>query len=354
MAESEDRTQEPSSRRLQKAREEGNVLQSREVLTLGGMGAGLVMLLFYLPGQYASFMRAMAVLMFHAGDEGLSLAALGRIAMRHGLALVVPVGGFAAVATVVLGLFQTGFLLRPEGIMPDMGRISPMKGLTRIFGTSGLMEGGKALLKIGLLGALVYGVAHRSLLEGLSLVGVGPMPLCGTLLHAFARLSMTLLAGYVVIAGLDVFWRFRHRLSKLRMSRQELKDEYRETEGDPHIKGRIRQLRMRMARQQMMKAVKRATVVVTNPTHYAVALVYERGAQAAPKIVAKGVDEMAARIREVAMANHVPIVPNPPLARALYPLPLDTEVPVEHFRVVAAIIAYVWRIRKGQGVPAGK
>ena len=133
------------------------------------------------------------------------------------------------------------------------------------------------------------------------------------------------------------------------MSREELKEEYRNTEGDPHVKGKLKAMRAKVARQRMMDAVKTATVIVTNPTHYAVALVYEKGASSAPKIVAKGVDDVAARIRELAQDHRVPIVANPPLARALYPLPLESEIPAEHFKVVAAVIAYVWKLRRPAG-----
>jgi flagellar biosynthesis protein FlhB len=143
--------------------------------------------------------------------------------------------------------------------------------------------------------------------------------------------------------------RYRHA-AQLRMSRQELRDEHKESEGDPHLKARLRHIRRQRSKRRMMDAVPKAAVVITNPTHYAVALVYESGDKAAPRIVAKGVDAMAARIRMVAQENRVPLVPNPPLARALYKLPLDSEIPREHFQVVAGIIAYVWRLRRP---PAG-
>ena len=128
------------------------------------------------------------------------------------------------------------------------------------------------------------------------------------------------------------------------MSRQEIKQELRESEGDPKIKARIRQIRQARARRRMLAAVPKAAVVITNPTHYAVALAYERGSKAAPRVVAKGVDSVAARIREVAQAARVPLVANPPLARALYPIELDQEIPAELYRAVAAVIAYIWRL----------
>jgi flagellar biosynthetic protein FlhB len=149
----------------------------------------------------------------------------------------------------------------------------------------------------------------------------------------------------VVVAAVDLGWtRWSHARS-LRMNRQELRDEMREVEGDPQIKARIRRIRLTRARKRMLAAVPKATVVVTNPTHYAVALFYERGGGGAPRVVAKGVDEVAARIRELAEKARVPLVVNPPLARALWALELDSEIPTVMFQAVAAIIAYVWRLR---------
>jgi flagellar biosynthetic protein FlhB len=155
---------------------------------------------------------------------------------------------------------------------------------------------------------------------------------------------MVVLIAQAFITGLDVFLvRMRHA-RQLRMSRQDLRDEQKETDGDPKIKARIRQIRMQRARKRMMAAVPKATVVITNPTHYAVALAYDRAKNAAPRVVAKGVDSMAARIREVAEVNRVPLVANPPLARALYQVEVDRDIPAEHYQAVAEIIAYVWRL----------
>jgi flagellar biosynthetic protein FlhB len=140
----------------------------------------------------------------------------------------------------------------------------------------------------------------------------------------------------------------------MRMSRQDVRDEHKETDGDPKVKMRFRQLRMKRARKRMLAAVPKATVVIVNPTHYAVALVYDRARTAAPRVVAKGVDSMAARIREVAETNRVPLVVNPPLARALYGVELDTDIPAEHYKAVAEIIAYVWRLGRTAGRPMGR
>ena len=164
---------------------------------------------------------------------------------------------------------------------------------------------------------------------------------------------IAVLLAQTVIAAADLLWVRLHHASALRMSRQDVRDEQKETEGDPKVKMRFRQLRLQRARRRMLAAVPKATVVITNPTHYAVALVYDRAKTAAPRVVAKGVDSMAARIREVAETNRVPLVANPPLARALYRVELDTDIPAEHYQAVAEIIAYVWRLGRAAGRAAG-
>lgn len=346
MAEAEDRTEDPSARRLARAREEGDVLFSREALVLIGLASGLAALLIGAPGRHSHPLMALRSLMLHAGDRDVDLALCLRQAWSIVLSLVLPVATTVSVMTMMAGLLQTRFLLRPAALMPDIGRLSPLKGIKRIFGPEGLTEGGKSVAKAVLLGVIILHAATDVVENGSRMVGLGVAGLAAAIQHSAMVAGGDFLIGYALIVGFDIFWRYRRRLGTMRMSRQEVKDEYKETEGDPHIKGRIRQIRMKMARQRMLHAVKDATVVVTNPTHYAVALVYERGKQAAPRIVAKGVDEVAARIREAAQAHKVPLVPNPPLARALYPLPLDTEIPAEHFKVVASIIAMVWRMKR--------
>ncbi len=183
---------------------------------------------------------------------------------------------------------------------------------------------------------------------------LSPGGLVAAVLSAGQRLLLAALAAYALVAALDLLWaRLRH-LRRLRMSREELRQELRESEGDPQVRGRLRQLRLARSRRRMLAAVRQAAVVVTNPTHYAVALAYARGSTAAaPRVVAKGVDSMAARIRAEAGRHGVPVVANPPLARALYPLALESEIPPAHYQAVAEIIAFVWRLRPAAGGSAG-
>jgi flagellar biosynthetic protein FlhB len=215
-----------------------------------------------------------------------------------------------------------------------------------VFGFNGLVEMIKSLSKLGLLALAMWFATKGDWVALLRLPRESPQGL----LVAIGRPAFHLfIAGAVtqgVIAGADLLWvRFRHARD-MRMSKQDVRDELKDTDGNPHVKARIRRIRVMRARTRMMAKVPTATVVVTNPTHYAVALAYDRANNPAPRIVAKGADAVAARIRSVAEANGVAIVANPPLARALFRLELDTEIPAEHYKAVAEIIAYVWRLHQ--------
>ncbi len=250
------------------------------------------------------------------------------------------VGGYAAAT-----LLQTGFLLRAAALQPDLSRISPLAGLKRMFGIQGLVQVIKALAKLAVLGTCLYFAVQRVLPTLPSAPFDLPQRLYQQVLSHSWHLLLLLLGSQAAIAGADVLWERVSLNRKLRMSHQDLRDEHKESEGNPQIKQKLRQLARARAGRRMMQQVPKAAVVITNPTHYAVALTYERGAQGAPRLVAKGADDVAAKIRELAREHRVPIVANPPLARSLYRVELDTEIPAEHFRAVAEIIAYVWRMR---------
>ena len=348
-ADKEDRTEAPSARRLTRAREEGRVAVSRELQSLCGLGVGILALLTLVPSQAGQFVVRMQGLMENAGQVEMGMGGailVWREALRSCALLAGPVVLAAAAGTVAVTLLQTGFLLRLEGLTPQMGRLNPMQGLSRILGGQTAVDGLKSLVKLAAFAFAVWHVVGGLFPVLLHAEGWQVSVLASRMTRLALGAVLMLLAIQAGIALLDVGWvRYKHH-GELRMSRQEMRDENRESEGDPQVKGRLRQLRRRRAAQRMIAAVPKATVVVTNPTHYAVALVYESGSKAAPRIVAKGMDELAARIRAVAQDNKVPVVSNPPLARALYTLPLDSEIPREHFQVVAGVIAYVWRLRR--------
>jgi len=233
-----------------------------------------------------------------------------------------------------------------DKIVPDFSKVSPLAGFKRLFGAEGWMNLLKGLAKIAIVGVAIWTQLwpERGGLE--AMLNQSTITVMHDMSRLLFKVLMASLAALAVIAGLDYFWQHMRFMARNRMSKQEIKEEYRQNEGDPTIKAKIRQLRHDRARKRMMTAVPGATVVIMNPTHYAVALKYESGKMAAPVCVAKGVDALALRIRAVAEENDVPVVENPPLARALHAaIEIDEPVPPEHFKAVAQVIGYVLRLQ---------
>jgi flagellar biosynthetic protein FlhB len=238
-----------------------------------------------------------------------------------------------------------GWLFTAEPLSPDFNRLNPLKGITNLISTQGLAELVKALFKVGLVGGAAGWVIYRdaaALVTPLSQGSTAGLGLAGTMITKdFLFFAATL----ILVAGADVPLQLWRHAKGLRMSLEEVKREAKETEGDPHIKGKIRQRQREAARRRMMSAVPTADVVITNPTHYAVALSYQDGARA-PKVVAKGMDDVAARIRALAAEHGVPLLEAPPLARALYAhAELEEEIPAALYNAVAQALAYVYQLR---------
>jgi flagellar biosynthetic protein FlhB len=335
-----ERTEPASQRKIDKAREEGQVALSREAVGFASLLFATLAAAIVLPGEGRRLAAALAGSLAQGGARDPWQAAQEWAWLF--VALAWPVAGAAALGAVAATLIQTRGVVSAKGLTPSLSKLSPMAGMGRIFGAEGGLEFLRTLLKVVTVGAALWFVGKD--LPGLAVLMEAPP---GALLAAAGagamRLTLATLAVFALLAGFDLLL-VRHRhLERLRMTRQELREEMKESEGDPMIRARLRQLREAKGRQRMMAAVPRAAVVITNPTHYAVALEYEAGQSAAPKVVAKGVDAMAARIREAAQQAGVPLVSDPPLARALYKLELDTEIPGEHWDAVARIIAFVLR-----------
>ena len=342
MAEGEDKTLAATDRRLQQAREQGQTPLSRDVVTVSGLAAMTLVVAMLAPGLVRTLEhRLTAMLSNPATDPGVALqnAALAI------LEFVLPIAGTVALAGSAAVLLQTGWLVHTEALMPDLTRLSPLRGIKRLFSMNNTIEAAKSLAKVAVIGWAVWHVLSGALETMAATLNLTILGTLDRLMRDTLHVLVTVLACQAAIALFDVGWtRFRFGRD-LRMSLEEIKQEHKETEGDPRLKAKIKQIRIMRARRRMIAAVAKATVVVTNPTHYAVALSYDRGSRSAPKIVAKGVDEVAARIREEAVKHGIPLFPNPPLARALHTLELDAEVPAEHFKAVAEIIAFVWRLR---------
>lgn len=337
-----DRTEPATPRRIEKAREEGQVALSREAVGFSALLAASLAAALLLPGEARRLLLALGIALeqSHAHAPAAMLRAWGELL----LGAAAPVAGAAALGAVVATLLQTRGAVSAKPLAPKLSKLSPVAGAKRLFGAEGWLEFLRTCLKVAVVAAALWFVA-RDLPGLVGLLEAPPGRAAAAAGQGVSRLLAATLGAFAILALLDVLL-VRHRhLQRLRMTRQELKEELKESEGDPTIRARLRQLRESRGRQRMMTAVPKAAVVITNPTHYAVALAYEPGQAAAPKLVAKGVDAMAARIREAARAAGVPVVSDPPLARALHRLELDTEIPAEHWDAVARIIAVVLRRR---------
>lgn len=343
----EDRTEAPTPRRIEKALEEGQVALSRDAVGFATLLAATLAAALALPVLGFDLLRLMRALL-QAGPDMPAAQAVRALGIQAGLVLL-PVLGATAVAAVLATFAQTGLPRGAKPLRPSLGRLNPLAALKRILGPQGVFELLRTLLKLAGVGlALWLAVDPPSLSAALHRPA-------GALLDvatgAAARLVTATLIAFALLAALDLAWvRWRH-FRQLRMSRKELREEHKETDGDPMMKSRRRRIQEGRARQRMMAQVAKATVVITNPTHYAIALLYEQGCAAAPRLVAKGADAMAARIRAAAEEHGVPIVSNPPLARALYRLEPDTEIPPGHWQAVAEIIAHVLRLRGRAAAP---
>lgn len=343
------KTEDPTSKRLQEAREKGQVAKSQEInhwfvflgLTaiIGIFGPGLTT---GIGGALLIFLeRPHAIILEGGGLERLIAGLAGQIALELMLPILVLV-----IFALLAGVAQSGINISGESLKPKLEKLSLLKGLGRIFSLRGLTEFAKGIAKLLIVTAVIGFVIYPERERVPTLVTVSLADLLGLMQELALKILIAVLFVMAIIAALDfTFQTFQHR-KQLRMSRQDVKDEHKQSEGDPMVKARLRQLRMERARRRMMASVPEADVVIANPTHFAVALRYEAGTLGAPRVVAKGIDAVALRIRALAEQHDVPVVENPPLARALHEgVELDQEVPEEHYKAVAEIIGYVFRLK---------
>ncbi|MBI5330371.1 MAG: flagellar type III secretion system protein FlhB [Betaproteobacteria bacterium] len=350
MAEDSDleRTEPASQRKLDKAREQGQVPRSRDLTTFAVLlasGSALMGLGLYIYHGLGKMMRS-SLSFDHLVVANPS--SMGRVlfdAGLEGLLVVAPLAAAALVAVVVSNLLVSGWVFSPEAFMPKLSKLSPVAGLGRMFSWRSLAELVKAILT-GLLiaGAAGWMIWHQSE----DILALGLEPLSSALVHLSGIVFATFMAAasaYALVVAIDVFfqiWNYHHGL---RMTKEEVRQESKEMEGDPQIKARIRALQREAARRRMMQEVPKADVVVTNPRHYAVALRYEEKGMSAPRVVAKGSQLVAQRIRELAAEGRVPVVEAPPLARALFQhVEVGDAIPGPLFSAVAQLLAYVYQL----------
>ena len=352
MAEDSDleRTEEPSQRRLEQAREEGQVARSRELSTFAVLlagGAGLWMMGGALSAQLTKLMR-----------DGLTLGT--GLAFQPDLLLprlyTLSLDALMAFAPLMLLLFAAaalspmllnGWMFSGKALLPNFSKLDPASGIRRMFSAHSLVELGKAVGKASVVGGVGAWAIWHNKMEVLALAAQSPteaIPHLGQMMWAtFAAI----MGGMLLIVAVDVPFQMWEHSKKLKMTKEEVRQESRETEGDPQIKSRIRSLQREMARRRMMAEIPTADVVVTNPTHYAVALRYSERRMKAPVVVAKGSHLLAGRIREIALANHVPVLEAPALARALHRhIAIGEVIPEALYAAVAEVLAYVYQLRR--------
>jgi flagellar biosynthetic protein FlhB len=354
MAEDQDsasRTEEATPRRLEEARKEGDVAKSAElaqVCALAGTFAALAV-----GGGWFSRNLAVALVPFLAHPESMQLRGAPGVALARQVILAAAPAMLIVLGATILGgvggnVVQQGFLFTPGKLRPDPSKLSPAAGFKRLFGVDGLVSFLRSLLKVVLVTSVAWWVLAPRAKDLPGLIGKQPLAVLTYGVDLSRSLMMAILALLALIALIDYLWQRQRFSTRMRMTKEQLKEDYRQSEGDPRVKARQRQIRLERARRRMIQAVPKATVVVVNPTHFAVALRYKQGETPAPECIAKGVDAVAFKIREVAEAHGVPVVEDPPLARALYGVvEVDEIIPQQHYEAVAKIIGFIFAGKRG-------
>jgi flagellar biosynthesis protein FlhB len=344
-----DKTEDPTQKRLDDALERGDVVKSQELNTWFII-AGATLVLSTFSGSIGDgLMVPLRNLLENAWMINIDGPGLLALAQSLGYAVAAALGLpmlMLMLAAIAGNMLQHRLVWSGEQLKPKFSKISPAAGAKRLFGKQALVNFAKGIFKLVALGAVMTAILwpERHRIE--SMVRFDPAALLGVTSSLTIHLLGAVVALLAVVAIGDYLFQYRQWFERQKMSLQEMKEEFKQSEGDPHVKGKIKQLRQARMRKRMMAAVPKASVIITNPTHYSVALSYERG-MSAPVCVAKGVDNIAFKIREVARAHEVPIIENVPLARALYAtVEIDQEIPVEHYHAVAEIIGYVMGLRR--------
>jgi flagellar biosynthesis protein FlhB len=350
MADEDDteKSEDPTQKRLEDAHERGDVVKSQEVSTWFVL-AGATLILSSFSGSMSSGIAAML--------RGLLSGAHGIPVDGRGLVQTMQTLGFGTIAAVALpfallmlaaaagNLIQHRLVWSAEGLKPKLSKISPAAGFKRLFSKLAAANFLKGLIKLALIGSVMSVMLwpRRNELDGL--VSMDPAVLLPLVKTLSLEVLGTVIAILAIVAAVDYLFQYHTWYQRQKMSLREMKDEFKQSDGDPAIKAKIRQLRHMRMKKRMMAAVPKASVIITNPTHYAVALQYDKG-MSAPVCLAKGIDNIALKIREVAAAHDIPVVENPPLARALHAtIEIDEEVPPEHYKAVAEVIGYVMRLK---------
>ncbi len=352
---SDERTEKPTLKRISKARSEGQVSKSQDLSSAVTLMLGLSILFAYFPYVFDRF-KAISVALFTNLNPDLvtkeNIWGFLSVYLSEIFTILLPIMAVMVFAGVLINYIQVGPLFSLKAIKPNFSKLTPMKliqGFKKYFEVKSLVEFAKSLLKLAIVGGAGFSVINKHKLEILALLGAEPQVSLALMGKILFELIATICIILLILGIIDKKYQDYEYEKSLKMTKHEVKDERKNAEGDPKVKSHIRKEQMKFATQRMMSAVPQATVVVTNPTHYAVALSYDMEKAPAPQVVAKGIDFVAFKIKEIAEANNVPIVENPPLARTLYKIvPLDSIVPAELYVAVAEVLAFVYRTNKAK------
>ncbi|MBR1169871.1 flagellar biosynthesis protein FlhB [Bradyrhizobium sp. DASA03005] len=352
----ESQTEDPTQKRLDDALQRGDVAKSQEINTWFMMAGGTLVVSTFsgsVGGGLLTPMRNLLANSWMIKTDGKALLALmQQIEFAVLAAIGVPLL-MLMLAAIAGNMLQHRLVWSTESLTPKFSKISPGAGFKRIFGKQAAANFLKGIGKLVVLGVVMTMILWPERHRMEAMVRLDPAAMLGASTSMTIHLLGAVVAALAIVAIADYFFQYRSWFQRQKMSLQEIKEEFKQSEGDPHIKGKIRQLRQQRAKKRMMAAVPKASVIITNPTHYSVALSYERG-MTAPICVAKGVDNLAFKIREIAREHDIPIVENVPLARALYAtVDIDQEIPTEHYHAVAEVIGYVMRLKRGFGAGRG-
>jgi flagellar biosynthetic protein FlhB len=349
-SDSSDKTEDPTQKRLDDALERGDVAKSQEVNTWFMIAGATLVLSTFSSSVGDGILKPLRNLIANSWmirTDGPGLLALAQ-SLEYALVAAIGVPLLMLMLAAIAGnMIQHQLVWSADSLKPKFSKISPGAGAKRIFGKQAAANFAKGLFKLIALGAVMMAVLWPERIRLESFLRFDPDVILGVTTSLTLKLMGAVVAMLAAVAIADYFFQYRQWFERQKMSLQDIKQEFKQSEGDPHIKGKIRQLRQQRMKKRMMAAVPKASVIITNPTHYAVALSYERG-MPAPVCVAKGVDAIALKIREVATKHDIPIVENVPLARSLYAtVEIDEEIPVEHYHAVAEIIGYVMGLKRG-------
>jgi flagellar biosynthetic protein FlhB len=354
----QEKTEKPTPRRRNKAREQGQVAKSMEISSVGVLLAGITsMWLFsgFFYNQIGGLMRHMFQSIDATHLNYASMVDLSNMVWSHFLKTVLPVWAAVCMVAILTNLAQVGFLWAPKRIKPDLKKLSPLKGLKKFVSLRILVDLGKNLGKLAVVGGVAILTVRE---EWENLPNLGSLPVAAIaayILNVCFTIFWRSVLAMIILAVLDWAYQKWDFEKNLKMSKQEIKDEYKQTEGDPQVKGRIRSIQREQAKQRMMSDIPDADVVVTNPTHLAVALSYKVGQMDAPTVVAKGANKVAEKIKAIAKEHDIPVIEDKPLAQALFKaVEVGQSIPADMFEAVATILAHVYRMKnKHREVLAG-